>query len=417
MRAISRSAKSNFERLSGIRNKEDTKGIVEVFARAFASPAWMENHLYRSLFRPPLFDPEHARLAVADGHVVSALVMSPRMIRFGHVKVPAVTVGPVGTHDHYRNRGYAAATMNDASRYMKEHGILVAYLQGIPDFYNRFGYYPYMAPGTVRFKRDNAKKESRPGRLRAMTRKDLPAVRKLYDEATSGRTCTAARDAKVWDWLMGPGRRTWLFRRPQVILDGRGRLCGYVTVHWKDEPTFAEIIVRPDEPSLRAVLGALVRYGRQHEKKELSLPVPWDDALAVFLRHFVSADFRMSSGSTGGALLKIVDFPALMQRLEPLFARRWREAHSSLPPVEFTLSSEAGSVGFRLSRDGARVLTPGARPAVHIPQRWLSGLLTGYHAVRGIAPRRNASVPARLLPIMEILFPTGWPFVYEGDNY
>jgi hypothetical protein len=74
-------------------------------------------------------------------------------------------------------------------------------------------------------------------------------------------------------------------------------------------------------------------------------------------------------------------------------------------------------VGFKLLRDGARVLLPGARPVVRIPQRWLSGLLTGYHAVRDIARRKDAAVPARLMPVMEVLFPTGWPFVYQGDNY
>jgi predicted N-acetyltransferase YhbS len=405
------------ERLSGLQSRADRQGVVEVFTRAFVNPSWMERHVHRALLQPPLFNPEHTRIAVADGRVVSAVVMGPRHVRFGAVKVPAMTVGPVGTHDSYRKRGFAAAAMNDASRYMKENGVLVAYLQGIDDFYYRFGYYPYMAPSRISFKRDGAKKEARPGRLRAMTLRDLPAVRKLYDEATAGRICAAARDETTWAWLMGPGRRTWLFRRPRLILDARGRLCGYVTTNWKEDPTFAEVIVRPDEARLRAALGAFVRFARGLERKELILPVPWDDPLATFLRQFVEAQYRASSGPTGGALLKIVDFPALMQRLEPLFAQRWRAAHSALPRTEFTLASEIGKVGLSVSKRAVRVGPPNARALAFIPQRWLSGMLTGYYALGEVAARQGARIPAGLVPVMDTLFPAGWPFVYQGDNY
>ncbi len=371
----------------------------------------------RGLFKRPVFDPQHTRVAVADGRVVSAVTMGRRVIRFGPVEVPAMTVGPVGTHDAYRKRGYGAATMHDASRYMQENGYLVAYLQGIPNYYYRFGYYPYMAPGHVRIGRDDAKREARPGTLRAMTKVDVPAVRRLYDRAAAGRICAAARDKDVWDWLMGPGRRTWLFRKPQVILDGRRRLCGYVTAGRETEPGRGEIVVRPDEASCRAALGALARDARRRERKEIVLSMPWDDAMAVFIRQHVGGEFRMWSNPTGGALLKVVDFPGLIQRLEPLLSQRWRRARSSVRGVTFTLASEIGEVGLALSGRSVKVGKATGRPVVRIPQRLLSGLLTGYHAVRHVAAMKGASVPADLMPVMETLFPTGWPFVYFGDNY
>jgi GNAT superfamily N-acetyltransferase len=365
----------------------------------------------RALFRAPIFDPDHTRVAIAAGRVVAAVTMAPRKIRFGPVTVPAMTVGPVGTDDRYRKRGYSAAAMNDASRYMKENGVLVAYLQGIPDFYHRFGYYPYMAQGVVKVKRKDAEKEGRPARMWAMKRPDLPAVRRLYDRVTADRTCAAARDKTLWDWLIGPGARTWLFRGPTVILDQRGRLCGYFTRGHHHEAQLGDVM------SCRAALCALARDARKREEKEIVLPLPWDDPLAVFIRHYVGAESQMWSGSSGGALLKVVDFPALMHRLAPLLDRRWRDAHSALRPTRFTLASELGEVGLVVSRRGVKVGAPADGPRVRIPQRWLSGVLTGYHAVRDVAARRGASVPAELKPVLEILFPTGWPHVYQGDNY
>jgi predicted N-acetyltransferase YhbS len=405
------------ERLSGIQTRTDREQVVETFGRAFADPRWMEGHMKRALFQGSVYEPEHTRVAVADGRVVAAVTMAPRDMRFGPVTVPAVTIGPVGTHDAYRKQGYAAAAMDDASRYMAEHGILIAYLQGIPDFYYRFGYYPYMAPGGVKLERRNAAKEAGEGRLRTMRRKDLRSVRRLYDAATADRICAAARDGAVWDWLLGPGKKTWLFREPKVILDGRGRVRGYLTGGHHEEPHLGELIVSQNEGSYRAALGALVKEAKRREAKEIGFPVPWDDGFPVFLRQHVEAEWRMWSGSSGGALLKVVDLPALMRRLEPLFTQRWREARSALPPARFTLKSEPGRVGFAVSDDGVEVDEPAGKPFVTVPQRWLSGLLTGYHTAEQIAPRKGASAPEGLLAYLRVLFPPGWPFVYQGDNY
>ena len=48
---------------------------------------------------------------------------------------------------------------------------------------------------------------------------------------------------------------------------------------------------------------------------------------------------------------------------------------------------------------------------------FLSGLLTGYYSVGEVACREGASVPPELAPVLNILFPSGHPFVYQGDNY
>jgi len=415
--AESKKKRSKPERVSGITNAKDRREALDVYIRAFTGSAHMENHMCRSLWRGALGDMDYTRVAVADGRVVSAVTMGPRMIRFGPVTVPAMTIGPVGTHDHHRKQGYGLAAMNDATKYMRENGFLVAYLQGIPNYYHRYGYYPYMARTSATLDRENAKKEGAAGKLRAMTREDLPKVAKLYESATAGRICASVRDSELWGWLFRYGTKTWLFRSPRVIIDGAGRLCGYLTVDSKDRLDISEVIVRQDEASHRAALGAIVREARRREVKQISLAIPWDEPLAVFLRQYVGCEFKMSSNPTGDLLLKIVDFPALMQKLQPLFTRRRRAARSGLPEVGFTLASEIGSVGFTVGRSNVSVGPPVRGTRAYIPQRWLSGLLTGYYPVKDIAPRKKASIPSRLLPVLDILFPAGWPWTFKGDNY
>ena len=409
--------KSRPERVSGITNAKDRREVLDVYIRAFTNRGFMENHMGRSLWRGALGKMEHTRVAVADGQVVSAVTMGPRMMRFGPVAVPAMTIGPVGTHDHHRKQGYGFAAMNDATKYMEENGFLIAYLQGIPNYYHRYGYYPYMARTSATFGRENAKKEGLAGKMRAMTREDLPKVAKLYESVTAGRICASVRDSELWQWLLRYGTKTWLFRSPKVIIDGGGRLCGYLTIDSKDRLDVREVIVRQDEASHRAALGAIVREARRREAKEISLTIPWDEPLAVFIRQYVGCEFKMSGNPTGDLVLKVVDFPALMQKLEPLFTQRWKAARSSLPEVRFTLAAEIGSVGFTVGHNNVRVGPPVKGSRVYIPQRWLSGLLTGYYSIKDIAPRKKASIPSRLLPVMEILFPAGWPWTFKADNY
>lgn len=403
-------------RVSGIESQADRQGAVEAVARAFNNPAWMEEHLELGRYVGETYDPRHTRVAVANGKVVAAVVLAERVVRFGPVTIPAMSVGPVGTHDKYRKHGYAAAAMEDASQYMRKSGYLLAYLQGIREFYYRFGYYPFMAPSTAKFARADAQKQAAAGRLRYMTRKDLPAVRRIYDRATAARTMSAVRDRRTWDWLLGPGGDTWMFYKPQLMLDGQGRICGYLTTHPRYD-MIAETVVAPEESACQAALGALCREARRREMKDITIRVPWDDAFGLFLRQYVGAEFTMRSNATGGALMKIVDFPALMRRLQPLLAQRWRQASLAEARQQFTLASEIGAVGVATTRKGVQIgdALPGRR--AFVPQRWLSGLLTGYYTPADVARSKGSHIPPALLPALTALFPAGWAFIYQGDNY
>ncbi|HUS59693.1 MAG TPA: GNAT family N-acetyltransferase [Planctomycetota bacterium] len=404
------------ERLSGIISEKDRQEALETLGRAFSRPDFIEHHLLRTVWKGSLYKPEYTRIAVAGGRVVSAVAMAPRTIRFGPARVSAMTIGPVGTHDHFRKKGYSAAAINEASDWMKSQGVQVAYLQGIQEYYYRFGYFPFAARNTVKLSREAARKQAGKAKFRVMKRRDLSAVSELYEACAAQHSCTAYRDGELWDWLMGPGRQTWFFHNPKLILDSRGRLCGYFTNNSKDQLDVREIIVRPDEPSCRAALGALVAEARRREVKEINLPLAWDDCLAVFLRQFVSAEFHAWTDPTGGALMKIVNFDSLMQELLPMFAARWQAARRALPAVQFTLESEIGSAGFQLSKGGVKIASASGK-IVHVPQRWLSGLLTGYYSIKDIAARDGVRIPPDLAPALAVLFPACCPFVYQADNY
>ena len=254
-------------------------------------------------------------------------------------------------------------------------------------------------------------------------------VRQIYNTVTSSRISPAVRSKKVWDWLFDAGSHTWLFRKPMLIIDGNGIVCGYLTGAHDSTARFGEIVVKQSESAYRAALGAITRYAKRLESQEIVFPLPWDDAFAVYLRQRLRLETVFQSGATGGALMKIVDFPALIKRLEPLFQARWFAGTNLACTAKIV--SDIGNVELRMDTHGlvAETDVPGStavksqRPtqspakAAKIPSRWLSGLLTGYYSIHDILPREDVSIPRDLVDPLSLLFPTGWPFIFQGDNY
>jgi hypothetical protein len=274
----------------------------------------------------------------------------------------------------------------------------------------------------MKIQRKDAEKEMKPGKLRRMRKSDIRAVRRVYSEATKSRIGSAVRTADVWDWLLNAATKTWLFKEPMLILDTNERVCGYLTGPSNSHSRFAEIVVKPTEVAQRSALGAIVKHAKKREWQDIELPLPWDDPFAVFLRQHLRAETVLSSGSTGGALMKIVDFPTLMKRLEPLFQSRWRAGTGSKRQIRIV--SDIGKCMIQTSPTGVRVLdfaTGNASAAygvvAKIPSLWLSGLITGYYSAGDIVQRKEVSIPSDVFDELDMLFPSGWPFVYQGDNY
>jgi hypothetical protein len=242
-------------------------------------------------------------------------------------------------------------------------------------------------------------------------------VAALYERANAGRTMTAVRDRKVWEWMLGCGVHSWLFSNPRVIVDRRGRLCGYLTLTHKEGVGMRELGVGPDEPSWRAVLGALVARAKRCKAETIALPLPWDHPMTVFLRQATGVKLTLATRRGGGPLLKIVDFPGLMRALQPLFAERWRTAGSALPDARFTLASEIGAAGVTVAGGGVQTGEPGRGAQAWIPRRWLSGLVSGTYSVRDIAGQKGSRIPGKVARALDILFPAGWPLSHRSDTY
>lgn len=409
------------ERVSGLQSEKDMQEALDVIVSSFPKEPRMRQHMEMALWKGPVFKPEHTRIAVVDGHVVSVIVMAPRTVWVDSVKVPAMTVGPVATLESYRKQGYCRTVMEDVHRYMEQNGILLAYLQGGIRIYGRFGYFRYLhggcGEGTSEIKTEDAEIWALRGRLRRMRYSDISYLARLYERVNAGRTMAAIRNRNIWEWMIKYAVNTWLFSEPHVILDEKGRLCGYLTFVSKDSMGIREFVVDDDEVAWRATLGALSRRARKLGSETITLPLPWEASMTLFLRQMVGVKFSTTIRRGGGALMKIVNFPKLMRNLQPLFNERWKKRTLRCEKIRFTLASEIGDVGITLSNNTITICQPDSSRRAWIPLRWLPGLISGIYSVYDIAIQKESKIPDTILPILDILFPAGWPVTYRADMY
>ncbi|MBO0795040.1 MAG: GNAT family N-acetyltransferase, partial [Ktedonobacteraceae bacterium] len=94
-------------------------------------------HFFQTL---PNHQPEQWRGVFLGGKLVGGCFIGSRLLRMGRALLPTGCIGGVVTHPEYRKRGVAAALMQDAIRYSQTQRLALLMLDGIADFYHRYGY-------------------------------------------------------------------------------------------------------------------------------------------------------------------------------------------------------------------------------------------------------------------------------------
>lgn len=257
------------------------------------------------------------RLAEVDGRIVSHVRIFDRTMLVRGMRLRAGGIGSVATDPRYRKYGMASALLKDAIAQMERRGYHVSFLfTGIPHFYARLGWRVVRQPYYAASAREIADLPSQDGvRARRFRPADIPALARIYDRASEGRTGAVARSKRYWrDHL------TW------TDDDAPGFLVGEV----KEKPVayarsrmeidrhlnLLEVIALPgEERALPPLLAALARYGQSKGAAELRGIVPADSPVADALRRLPSS--RMTMDFALPDMMRVVHLDDMLSRLLP----------------------------------------------------------------------------------------------------
>jgi putative acetyltransferase len=122
--------------------------IVTVFYETYGSGE-EEARLVEDLRAMEGYDPSLSLVAVDDGLVIGHVMFSPVTILSPRGPVPAVCLAPLGVAKPYRGQGIGSLLARTGLERARELGYRIAFVQGDPCYYGRFGFEMASARGLI----------------------------------------------------------------------------------------------------------------------------------------------------------------------------------------------------------------------------------------------------------------------------
>jgi len=348
---------------------------------------------------------------------VSGLGVVKKQMQIGSAVVKMGGIAGVWTDEKHRFQGYASQSMWESIGVMERKNCDISILFGIADFYHRFGYVPVFASQSMRIA--TAQLLTLGGRLesRAGRKTDFESMRRLYRRYNAGRSGMDARP-KGWyprwympRWIEGAMRREG---KMVVVCDARDRVCGYAIFDARMERTLVTEVCGKDRKALASVGHAIARRAKRTGANEVGFQLPPDDPFVSTCMP-LGCSISTSYPSNSGAMGRIICLDRLMKKMLPVFNARWKNSDVNWAG-RFTIETDIGCIGLEISGSGI-ALVDGGRVAISMSQSVLTQLVMGYRSAVAVASDKGVKIPRRLLPVLDVLFPKGNPYMWWSDRF
>jgi hypothetical protein len=229
-------------------------------------------------------------------------------------------MGLVGTLEEYRRRGLIRAQVALFDQRLRERGCLFSNIQGIPYFYRQFGYeYALPLEGGLRLEtRHVPDPPGVPFSFRPATKKDLPILATLYDEAAQDLDVHTVRDEDTWRYLLTRTQGTEMEQKTWIV-ERAGEVAGYACVprHHFDEELAVSEVSRLGFDAALAVLDHLKKLALERKAPGIRLNLPASFTLTQVARSLGAYDL-----GTYAWQIRVPDYVPLLRALAPALERR-----------------------------------------------------------------------------------------------
>lgn len=323
--------------------------------------------------------------------------------------------------------GAGRALMLDAIEYAGQHEYALLLLDGIPDFYQHFGYVDVFDLTEHRLAREAvASLPPSPYRVRPAAEGDAAAVLSLYDRQYGRYTGSFDRDLATQRHRL----RQDLKPPPMVVtLDEHDRPRGYLAMR-RVEPARATEVAAENWQATVALLHEHIRLVDAGTSVDTPLwPLPLDSPiLAQLTDHLAlpdtsrrehvttlwSVESRTYHHPNAGWVARPADLGRLLDSLLPTWGERWAKSARSWRGT-LTLQVEGESRNLVLDEEVRFDAVPGE--IVALTAGSLIQLVFGYRDVEYIAGREGNHVPDEVVPVLRTLFPLGHAWIPGSDAF
>jgi len=254
------------------------------------------------------------------GKPVSQISTDLHQIKFNDCHLRIGSIGGVSTHPDFRGLGLAGKILSSCASQLKEQGSQLMLVSGMRGLYTRTGNVPAMRFYHFRLNDSSVRSAYLPQvTLRPLNAADMPACARIYQsEAVS-----YVRKLNEYPASFSPGR-AWIVEIDAVPV---AYLLLYVPWEHRNGPEqgVREVLEYAGSrlaltAALSQILAGTTIQPQLPQLNELRLSVPWQDLDLIQLLQPLAAS--SSQETLLGHTMRLINFPAVLDNLEPYIAAR-----------------------------------------------------------------------------------------------
>jgi putative acetyltransferase len=417
--------------IRGVESPSDVAAVSGLIEEAFDLQPGMGaayGRTYRTLMeRDAAVTPDCSRVAEAQGKVVGHALVIPRRMGVSGVPAPAGIIAFVAVRQKVRRQGIGTALVEDAVRFMRERRFLISHLSGAPAFYRRFGYVEACGRSLGRMRVVDLASYSGHIAVRDAGPPDAAALYGLFEGENAGRTGCIRRDAAQWAWQLETGHplgytacNEWIVGfRPEreicLVAECGGKIVGYLRLLVGPGRVAIHEGAIVDGEAASALFAHVSEMATRVQSKGIDLLIPSDGS---FGRWTVEQGATFEERLDPEALIKVLDAPALLARLTPIFTERVYRSALRGTSVRLLFETERDQIELRIAPEGMTLGGATMKSDWHVtlPDIGLTQMMFGTRDYAALMEGR-ADADRELTDWISVLFPVQRPYIYLGDMF
>ncbi|GHO51912.1 GNAT family N-acetyltransferase [Ktedonobacter robiniae] len=384
----------------------------------------------QTVLTQPDFRPQQLRGAFREEAQLGGYGLNEWILRIGEARISTGCIGMVVTNSSQRKQGVATAMMRDAIQFAREQGHSLLLLDGIPNFYYRYGYTDVFDSSTEEINRAAILAHPASSHtVRQATPEDAQSIRDLYERRLSGFTGSFERSREKQEHLLRHrfGKNTIL-----LAISPEGKVEGYVLASRAPSPAVALELCADNWPAQIALMQAHAHLSDGPETPATHtyyLP-PTSEELYRAIAHLEVPDTSHWHGPAeewgirtvqahhryAGWMGRIVHLPTFLDALLPELQARWRRslAHWS-GKLHFLVGEESYTLGISGSELQSTTKPNDNASTFQCSPQDFAQLVLGYRPLSWTLTQQPQELSSTEQTVLQQLFPPSQPWISFSD--
>jgi GNAT superfamily N-acetyltransferase len=227
------------------------------------------------------------------------------------------SLGLITTVEAHQGSGFAKRLVYEIAEFALEKDIDFLYLQGIPNFYSKFGFHGF-APKR-KFVFDPSVFKYKNCKVFLLSTLYHDRVKQVYKDYSRSIGSYIERSEEEWRDLFYCLSSTFLFYQPRVITLADGRFIGYFCISPTDPTQVREFAFIPSEENAFYACSAVANFVRERGASRLEIFSPANGSIYSLCFNKIDSDFICYFRSSSSNMIKWLSGPKSPKPFEDTF--------------------------------------------------------------------------------------------------